>query len=255
MPKAIVVAVGDTPLNPLNDLLKQNSISSKVIDATTSSVDEIDKLIHADDQGQCVLLKGVSSLSQHIPRIADATEKLVLLYCSPVTALGNAVETSNGTVKPEQVINRWQESVSQAMELVEESELCSLCDLNDVLEHSSLFLKEFFALEKAAETKPSLFPSLRPPQKRWRRPHCLLRARFGLDRRAPAGSAFARRWRRAAATVEVLGPLFGVPSLLPAEGSKPLSPSALRRLPCAAAPFHFHPSNFQLVNSGKVIPF
>ena len=157
MPKAIVVAVGDTPLNPLNDLLKQNSISSKVIDATTSSVDEIDKLIQADDQGQCVLLKGVSSLSQHIPRIADATEKLVLLYCSPVTALGNAVETSNGTVKPEQVINRWQESVSQAMELVEESELCSLCDLNDVLEHSSLFLKEFFALEKAAETKPSTY--------------------------------------------------------------------------------------------------
>ena len=155
MPKAIVVAVGDTPLNPLNDLLKQNSISSKVIDATTSSVDEIDKLIQADDQGQCVLLKGVSSLSQHIPRIADATEKLVLLYCSPATALANALETSNGTVKPEQVINRWQESVSQAMALVEESELYSLCDLNDVLEHSSLFLKDFFAINKAAEFKPS----------------------------------------------------------------------------------------------------
>ena len=157
MPKAIVVAVGDTPLNPLNDLLKQNSISSKVIDATTSSVDEIDKLIHADDQGQCVLLKGVSSLSQHIPRIADATEKLVLLYCSPATALANALETSNGKVKPEQVINRWQESVSQAIALVEESELYSLCDLNDVLEHSSLFLKDFFAINKAAEVKPSTY--------------------------------------------------------------------------------------------------
>ena len=157
MPKAIVVAVGDTPLNPLNDLLKQNSISSKVIDATTSSVDEMDKLIHADDQGQCVLLKGVSSLSQHIPRIADATEKLVLLYCSPATALANALETSNGKVKPEQVINRWQESVSQAIALVEESELYSLCDLNDVLEHSSLFLKDFFAINKAAEVKPSTY--------------------------------------------------------------------------------------------------
>ena len=157
MPKAIVVAVGDTPLNPLNDLLKQNSISSKVIDATTSSVDEIDKLIQADDQGQCVLLKGVSSLSQHIPRIADATEKLVLLYCSPATALANALETSNGTVKPEQVINRWQESVSQAMAMVEKSELYSLCDLNDVLEHSSLFLKDFFAINKAAEFKPSIY--------------------------------------------------------------------------------------------------
>ena len=157
MPKAIVVAVGDTPLNPLNDLLKQNSISSKVIDATTCSVDEIDKLIHADDQGQCVLIKGVSSLSQHIPRIADATEKLVLLYCSPATALANALEASNGTVKPEQVINRWQESVSQAMAMVEESELYSLCDLNDVLEHSSLFLKEFFVINKAAEFKPSTY--------------------------------------------------------------------------------------------------
>ena len=157
MPKAIVVAVGDTPLNPLNDLLKQNSISSNVIDASTSSVDEIDKLIQADDQGQCVLLKGVSSLSQHIPRIADATEKLVLLYCSPATALANALETSNGKVKPEQVINRWQESVSQAIALVEESELYSLCDLNDVLEHSSLFLKDFFAINKAAEVKPSTY--------------------------------------------------------------------------------------------------
>jgi len=157
MPKAIVVAVGDTPLNPLNDLLKQNSISSKVIDATTSSMDEIDKLIQADDQGQCVLLKGISSLSQHIPRIADATEKLVLLYCSPATALANALETSNGTVKPEQVINRWQDSVSQSMALVEESELYSLCDLNDVLEHSSLFLKDFFAINKAAEVKPSTY--------------------------------------------------------------------------------------------------
>jgi chromosome segregation ATPase len=157
MPKAIVVAVGDTPLNPLNDLLKQNSISSKVVDATTSSVDEIDKLIQADDQCQCVLLKGVSSLGQHIPRIADATEKLVLLYCSPATALANALEASNGTVKPEQVINRWQESVSQAMATVEESELYSLCDLNDVLEHSSLFLKEFFVINKAAEFKPSTY--------------------------------------------------------------------------------------------------
>jgi len=155
MPKAIVVAVGDTPLNPLNDLLKQNSISSNVIDAATTSVDEIEKLIQTDEQGQCVLIKGVSTLSQHIPRIAGAAEKLVLLYCSPATALGNALEISNGTVKPEQVINRWLESVSQAMELLEESELCSLCDLNDVLEHSSLFLKEFFALEKAAETKSS----------------------------------------------------------------------------------------------------
>ena len=27
MPKAIVVAVGDTPLNPLNDLLKQKRIA------------------------------------------------------------------------------------------------------------------------------------------------------------------------------------------------------------------------------------
>ena len=43
----------------------------------------------------------------------------------------------------------------------------------------------------------------------------------------PAGSAFARRWRKAAATVEVLGPLFGGLSLLAAEGSKPLSSSAL----------------------------
>ena len=49
----------------------------------------------------------------------------------------------------------------------------------------------------------------------------------------PAGSVFARRWRKAAATVEVLGPLFGMASLLAAEGSKPLSSSALRRLPCA----------------------
>jgi hypothetical protein len=157
MPKAIVVAVGDTPLNPLNDLLKQNSISSNVIDAATNSVDEIEKLIQTDDQGQCVLIKGVSTLSQHISGFAGAAEKLVLLYCSPATALGNALEISNGTVKPEQVINRWQESVSQAMELLEESELYSLCDLNDVLEHSSLFLKEFFALEKSVESKPSTY--------------------------------------------------------------------------------------------------
>ena len=39
----------------------------------------------------------------------------------------------------------------------------------------------------------------------------------------PAGSAFARRWRKAAATVEVLGPLLGGLSLLAAEGSKTLS--------------------------------
>ena len=48
-----------------------------------------------------------------------------------------------------------------------------------------------------------------------------------LTGRPPAGSAFARRWRKAAATVEVLGPLFGGLSLLAAEGSKPLSSSAL----------------------------
>ena len=48
-------------------------------------------------------------------------------------------------------------SVSQAIALVEESELYSLCDLNDVLEHSSLFLKDFFAINKAAEVKPSTY--------------------------------------------------------------------------------------------------
>ena len=71
----------------------------------------------------------------------------------------------------------------------------------------------------------------------------------------PAGSAFARRWRKAAATVEVLGPLLGGLSLLAAEGSKPLSSSALRRLPCASAPLNSNPWNFHSVNSGKVIPF
>ena len=71
----------------------------------------------------------------------------------------------------------------------------------------------------------------------------------------PAGSAFARRWRKPAATVEVLGPLFGGLSLLAAEGSKPLSSSALRRLPCASAPLNSNPWNFHSANSGKVIPF
>ena len=157
MPKATVVAVGDTPLNPLNDLLKQNSISSKVVDATTSSVDEIDKLIQADDQCQCVLLKGVSSLGQHIPRIADATEKLVLLYCSPTTALSNSLELSNGSIKPELAINQWQEAVNQAMELAQENDSYSLCDLSDILNNPSTFLAEFFAIEKAAESKLSTY--------------------------------------------------------------------------------------------------
>ena len=71
----------------------------------------------------------------------------------------------------------------------------------------------------------------------------------------PAGSAFARRWRKAAATVEVLGPLLGVLSLLAAEGSKPLSSSALPRLPCASGPLNSNPWNFHSVNSGKVTPF
>ena len=71
-----------------------------------------------------------------------------------------------------------------------------------------------------------------------------------------AESAFARRWRKAAATVEVLRPLFGVLSLLAAEASTPLSSSALRRLSCASVvPFKSNPWNFHSVNSGKVIPF
>ncbi|WP_273346675.1 hypothetical protein [Alteromonas australica] len=155
MPKAIVVAVGDTPLNPLNDLLKQNSISSNVIDAAAHSLDDIDKLIKKDGH-QCVLLKGISS-SELLSRLAGTAESLVLLYCSPTTALGDALEVSNGSVKPQQMINHWQESVSQAMELVEEDDSYSLCDLNNILAHPSLFLAEFFAIEKAAESKASKY--------------------------------------------------------------------------------------------------
>ena len=132
MPKAIVVAVGEPPLNPLNDLLKQNTISTIVIDAAANSVDEIDKLIKADEQCQCVLLKGVNLSSQHIARFAGATEKLVLLYCSPTTTLSHSLEISNGSIEPEQAINWWQESVSQAMELVQECDSYLLCDLNDI---------------------------------------------------------------------------------------------------------------------------
>ena len=157
MPKAIVVAVGEPPLNPLNDLLKQNTISTIVIDAAANSVDEIDKLIKADEQCQCVLLKGVNLSSQHIARFAGATEKLVLLYCSPTTTLSHSLEISNGSIEPEQAINWWQESVSQAMELVQECDSYLLCDLNDILDHPSPFLAEFFAIEKAAESKPSTY--------------------------------------------------------------------------------------------------
>ena len=53
----------------------------------------------------------------------------------------------------------------------------------------------------------------------------------------PAGSAFARRWRKAAATVEVLGPFIGVMSLLAA--LRPLTQIPHMQYFCWIKIFHF----------------
>lgn len=157
MPKAIIMAVGDTPLNPLRDLLKLNNISDTVIDAESNKQDEIVRLATSDEQSQCILIKGVSELAQILPKLSDCADYIVLLYCSPITALGNSLELSDGSIKPEQAVSSWQKSVSQAMELVEENDSYLLCDLNDILDNPTAFLAELFAIEKAAESNLSTY--------------------------------------------------------------------------------------------------
>ena len=105
-----------------------------------------------------------------------------------------------------------------------------------------------------AKKTPSPFGQ--PPPQRWHRLHCLPRARLSLDSRflrthclrgAVAQGRGHRRGPR--------GLFFGVMPLLAAEGAKPLSSSALRRLPCSSGVLNSNPSNFHSVNSGNVIPF
>ena len=67
----------------------------------------------------------------------------------------------------------------------------------------------------------------------------------------PAGSAFARRWSKAAATVEVLRPLFGVLSLLAAEASTPLSTTFVL---CLCRPPQVQPMELPLGQLGEGDP-
>ena len=157
MPKAIIMAVGDTPLNPLRDLLKLNNISDFVINVDSNTQDEVVRLANSDEQSQCILIKGVRDLAQILPKLSDCADYIVLLYCSPITALGNSLELSDGSIKPEQTVSLWQKSVSLAMELVEENDSYLLCDLNDILGHQSSFLASLFSIEQAVELKPSVY--------------------------------------------------------------------------------------------------
>ena len=157
MPKAIIMAVGDTPLNSLRDLLKLNNISDAVINVDSNTQDEVVRLASSDEQSQCILIKGVRDLAQILPKLSDCADNIVLLYCSPITALGNSLELSDGSIKPEQAVSLWQKSVSQAMELVEENDSYLLCDLNDILGHQSSFLASLFSIEQAVELKPSVY--------------------------------------------------------------------------------------------------
>lgn len=157
MPKAIIMAVGDTPLNSLRDLLKLNNISDAVINVDSNTHDEVVRLASSDEQSQCILIKGVRDLAQMLPKLSDCADNIVLLYCSPITALGNSLELSDGSIKPEHAVTLWQKSVSQAMELVEHNDSYLLCDLNDILGHQSSFLTSLFSIEQAVELKPSVY--------------------------------------------------------------------------------------------------
>lgn len=157
MPKAIIMAVGDTPLNSLRDLLKLNNISDSVINVDSNTQDEVVRLASSDEQSQCIFIKGVCDLAQILPKLSDCADNIVLLYCSPITALGNSLELSDGSIKPEHTVSLWQKSVSQAMELVEENDSYLLCDLNDILGHQSSFLTSLFSIEQAVELKPSVY--------------------------------------------------------------------------------------------------
>ena len=157
MAKAIIMAVGDTPLNPLRDLLKLNNISDAVINVESNTQDEVVRLANSNEQSHCILIKGVRDLAQMLPKLSDCADNIVLLYCSPITALGNSLELSDGSIKPEQAVSLWQKSVSQAMELVEENDSYLLCDLNDILGHQSSFLASLFSIEQAVELKPSVY--------------------------------------------------------------------------------------------------
>ena len=157
MPKAIIMAVGDTPLNSLRDLLKLNNISDAVINVDSNTQDEVVRLASSNEQSQCILIKGVRDLAQILPKLSDCADYIVLLYCSPITALGNSLELSDGSIKPEHAVSLWQKSVSQAMELVQENDSYLMCDLNDILGHQSSFLASLFSIEQAVELKPSVY--------------------------------------------------------------------------------------------------
>lgn len=75
MRKAIMLAVGDIPLELLCDLLEYNTIPASVIDGSELSVGELPKLI-AEDNKSCFLVRNIDESYKQIltslPGLADS---------------------------------------------------------------------------------------------------------------------------------------------------------------------------------------
>ena len=157
MSKAIVVAVGDIPLNRLNDLLKQNDITTTVIDTSSKSADELNQLLDEQEQSQCVLIKGINTFQKLPTAIAATKQQKILLYSSPLSGLSHNFENSND-IKPQHLITNWEASLHEALQLVEKDSSLLLCDLDDILDNSDVFLAEIFAVQSAVDVKQPNYP-------------------------------------------------------------------------------------------------
>ncbi|MEG3766262.1 hypothetical protein [Alteromonas sp. 14N.309.X.WAT.G.H12] len=157
MHKAIVVVVGDTPLNLLNDLFKQNAINTTVIDSENTQVNDLSHIITTNEEAQCFFLANVPSPKKILDAVSASAESVILLYCSPVRSVSHVTEQSSGAAEPRKIISRWQQTLSEALSVVQENSHVLLCDLDDILANSAAFLTDVFNIKPGADVKANTY--------------------------------------------------------------------------------------------------
>ncbi|GEA12759.1 hypothetical protein [Alteromonas sp. KUL49] len=149
MRKAIMLAVGDIPLELLCDLLEYNTIPASVIDGSELSVGELPKLI-AEDNKSCFLVRNIDeSYKQILTSLPGLADSVVFLFASPTITLSHAIKVSKGSIEPEHVVESWSANLSEIIDYVGKDKNYQLCDFSDVMSHPHAFLAELFDVDKA----------------------------------------------------------------------------------------------------------
>ncbi|MDO6567917.1 hypothetical protein Q4561_12670 [Alteromonas sp. 1_MG-2023] len=150
MPRAVIIAVGDLSLNPIEALAEKHNIRCTSIQALdVNNITSIDNLVGDTEEVKgasaitdCLLVQTQQGAFKQATAFKDI--ETLLVYSLPETYLSQHLAAKHTEKSVHALLQTWQEDMQGALHTAEQSTNIKLCSLNDILDNPRAFFSDVF---------------------------------------------------------------------------------------------------------------